>query len=69
MKVGDLVRIKTWGNQDCPGGSVGIITSAGPHPRLPKFGHQDETWCMVECTHGKSIYIDHYCLEVISESR
>ena len=69
MKVGDLVKIRTWGNQDCPGGSVGVVTSAGPHPRLAKFGHEDETWCMVECTHGKSIYIDHYCLEVLSESR
>jgi len=69
MNVGDLVKIRTWGNQDCPGGSVGVVTSAGPHPRLSKFGHEDETWCMVECTHGKSIYIDHYCLEVLSESR
>ena len=51
------------------GGSVGIVTSAGPHPRLSKCGYEDEIWCMVECTHGGSIYIDHYCLEVLSESR
>ena len=28
MNVGDLVKIRTWGNQDCPGGSVGVVTSA-----------------------------------------
>ena len=69
MNVGSLVRIQTYGNRDCPSGSVGIVTSAGPHPRLSKHGYEDEIWCMVECTHGKSIYIDHYCLEVINESR
>jgi len=69
MKVGNLVRVITHGTPACPGGSVGIVTSAGPHPRLAECGYEDEIWCMVECTHGKSIYIDHYCLEVINESR
>ena len=66
MKIGSLVKIITYGNRNCPGGSVGIVTSAEPHPRLSKCGYEDEIWCMVECTHGKSIYIDHYCLEILS---